>query len=560
LALSKTQIRQLAGRLVLGRIPALTLDDAHKKALADGTLGGITLFKENASNLKQLSKLTGDIIEASYHNPVLAVDQEGGAVQRFDKVLTPLPSPMALAALDYDGKHNHVTEIFTAISSRQLRKLGINMLLAPTLDLQTNAKNPIICTRSYGDDPEKTAAIGARVAAAIEAEGLIAVAKHFPGHGSSSEDSHLQLACVDKSEVDLMTSDLVPFYKLAKQLKAILIGHIWLPQLVKSQCPATLSETVIKGLLGKKLGFDGLVVSDDMIMKAITQGFGLGEACVQALLAGVDLLLVCGTIGESMEAVEAIFEATASGRVSEARLQEAAGKIDALVQAKPKYLSTENNVELSKFEQEIEHDTTISRKTSANAVAILQEDPANQSLKSLMRQKQITVIAPDHPRYPLDLATDLRLTLDDDVQIRDLRYPINPGPDDQSKIASELTDTETAKIELVENELVENELVENELVENKIDGLIIYITYRSAINDGQAALGLTILAKANLAAGIIHVASDSPYDIKYLKGFEKVVSLATFDPSCQAMSALADVLTGTVDAEGKCPLVIAAPA
>jgi beta-N-acetylhexosaminidase len=503
--------------------------------LGEGTLGGITLFKENASDLQQLAQLTGDIIEASYHNPVMAVDQEGGAVQRFDHALCPLPSPMALAALNsVDGMHDAIEKI-TSISSRQLKKIGINMLLAPTLDLQTNAKNPIICTRAYGDDGQQVAAIGKMVAAAIEAEGLVAVAKHFPGHGSTSEDSHLQLACVDKSEASLLASDLVPFAQLSDSLKAILIGHIWLPQLVKSKCPATLSDTVIRGLLQQKLGFKGLIVSDDMIMKAITQDFGLGEACVQAILAGVDLLLVCGTIEESMEAVDAIVEATVAGRISEERLHEAVDKIDALIKTKPAYISADNNDQLAEFAKALDLDQTLSRKVSAQAIAILQGSLDDVLLTGPTATKTIAVVAPDHPRYTMALAADLRLALSDDMTILDIRYPLNPTSDDQSKIAKEICEV-------------------REVCER--DGLIIYLTYRTPINAGQAGLGRAILAETK--SPVIHVAVDSPYDINYLPGFEseKITSLATFDPSCQAISALADVLIGAQTPLGSCPVAL----
>ncbi len=511
---------------MLGRVPALTLDEPHRLALERGTIGGITLFKENVSDLEQLARLTADIIKASSHNLVLAVDQEGGAVQRFDEVLSPLPSAMALSALDFDNmeEDREWVETITAISAGQLKTLGINMLLAPTLDLQTNARNPIICTRAYGDDPKKTAKIGGRVAAAIEAAGLVAVGKHFPGHGSTSEDSHMQLALVDKSESALMVSDLVPFAELAKQLRAILVGHIWLPQLVEAECPATLSKKIVKDLLGVKLGFTGLVVSDDMIMKAITQGLGLGEACVQALLAGVDLLLVCGKLEETMEAVNAIVQATVSGRISEERLMEAAGKLDALFPGKPGFIDADDKKAMADFAARIEQDTLLSRRCSARAIAVLERGRGENSKLSLTGKKTITVVAPDHPRYPMALAADLRQAMADDVSIIDRRYPVNPG---QSDIKELLTD---------------------------LDGFVVYITYRSAINCGQIELGQALLAQ--VGSEIMHVSVDSPYDFEYLKGFDRIASLATFDPSCQAMAALADVLTGEATAAGKCPLKI----
>jgi len=523
--MSRSAILRLAGRLVLGRIPALTLENEHRQALADGTMGGITLFKENVLDLEQLAKLTGDIIEASYHPAVLTVDQEGGAVQRFDSVISPLPSPMALASLADDISLEAITEI----SCRQLKKIGFNMLLAPTLDLQSNPKNPIICTRAFGDDPEKVSDIGAKVAAAIEATGLIAVGKHFPGHGSTSEDSHLQLATVDKSLEQLMASDMVPFARLAQSLKAILIGHIWLPQLVDNQCPATLSKILIEKILRQKLGFKGLVVSDDMIMKAISQEIGLGEACVRAFLAGVDLLLVCGTFDQSKEAVEAIADAVEAGRISQERLHQAVARLDALIKIKPAYLDASNKKALAQFQETIAADTIVSREVSARAISVLRGYLDQATLDYTNRQNNITVIAPEHARYPLNLALELKLALEDKVAVIDLRYPLNPAKADIDGVISDLS------------------------------GLVIYMTYRSALNEGQSKLAERLAAKTNPAENLIHVACDAPYDIDYLPGFENITSLATFDPSCQAMAALADVLTGKVRAEGHCPVKLASP-
>ena len=525
---SPAQIKKFVGRLVIGRLPGLVLDQAHRQALSDGTLGGITLFKENAADLEQLIKLTADIIDSSFHDPVLTVDQEGGAVQRFEHVLSALPSPMALAALN----ETYTTKEITSISSRQLKTLGFNMLLAPTLDLQTNAKNPIICTRAYGDRADTVTAIGAEVAAAIEAEGLIACAKHFPGHGSTVEDSHLELACVDKSEAELLAGDLVPFSNLSASLKAILIGHIWLPQLVSKKTPATLSAVVIEDLLRRRLKFEGLVVSDDMIMRAITHGYGLGEACVQALLAGVDLLLVCGTFEQSKGAVETISAAVASGRVSEARLRQAVERIDQLFSKRSQPLSSENVAAVENFAKVIEQDSAICRKTSARAVSVMRGEYGPAAIARLKEAKLIVVVAPAHPRYPLDLAEELRRSLTGYVNVVEVRYPLNPGDMAVSEIG-----TVAGTVQAMTNITAEKSLT-------------IFLSYRTAINTGQTAL-------CQMLAPDLHIATDSPYDLAYLPGLARdKISLALFDPSNQAMAALADVLTGEVAAQGRCPVEI----
>jgi beta-N-acetylhexosaminidase len=536
----ETEIKRLAGRLVIGRLPGLVLDERHRQALLSGTLGGITLFKENAASLGQLIELTGAIIEASFHPPVLTVDQEGGAVQRFENVLSSLPSPMALAALN----EPYTTAEVTSISARQLKTLGFNMLLAPTLDLQTNPRNPIICTRAYGDNAASVTAIGAQVAAAIEAEGLIAVGKHFPGHGATVEDSHLELACVDKSRDELRQTDLEPFAELASRLKAILIGHIWLPQIMSEKSPATLSHVVIEEILRGELKFAGLVVSDDMIMKAITHGFGLGEACVQALLAGVDLLLVCGTYEQSSETVEAIADAVASGRLSRQRLEEAVARLDLLINTRPEYLKSENVAAVENFAAVIGKDSAFCRKTSARAICVVRGKFEKQYVEAIKSAQTIIIVAPAHPRYPMDLAGALRLALVDQSEIIEIRYPLNPG-----KMAIDELTAGAAHLRRTFNKRVP--------AKNKNANILtIFLSYRSAINSGQDFFSQRL---AEVLTPAIHVATDSPYDSAYLSGLSPyMLSLATLDPSDQAMFALADVLTGEIEPQGKTPVIIEA--
>jgi len=502
----KTQeIEKLAGRLVIGRLPGLVLDPEHKAALQAGTLGGITLFKENARDLAQLATLASEIIAASYHAPVLTVDQEGGAVQRFDHVLSPLPAPMALAAVGDKKSIRAITEI----SCRQLKTLGFNLLLAPTLDLLTNPLNPVIGTRAFSSKLQMVTSIGSEVIEYIEEAGLIACPKHFPGHGSTVQDSHLELAIVDKSREQLVQFDLAPFAENIKKMRAILIGHIWLPQL-EAKIPATLSPLVVSEILRHQLGFSGLAISDDMTMHAITKEYGLGEACVMAVAAGVDLILVCGTLIESQEAVQAIAAAIASGRITETRLQEAISRLNKLFQGKPASIWPKNQSEaLSQFERQITIDTAYSTAFSTTSAALMRG-----SLPPYENAAQWLVLAPHHPRYPLSLASSLGA--------QDLRYSLDP---------------QVSEFE--------------ELLRHCLGKNVVYLTFRSFINSGQASLA-TRLAEVQKGE-LLHVAADTPYDlIKIPQNFS--ASLASFDPSEQAMHGLAQVIKGLTQPLGTCPV------
>jgi len=514
LQLKNLTTKQLAGRLVIGRLPGLILDDEHKQALSTGILGGITLFKENAQDLKQLCTLTKDIVDACMHSPVLTVDQEGGAVQRFDHVLSPLPSPMALAAVN----DSNCTKEITSISCRQLKTLGFNLLLAPTLDLLTNPLNPVIATRAFSSETALTSSMGRQVIEHIEASALVACPKHFPGHGSTSQDSHLELAIVDKSLDELEAYDLEPFAANIEAMSSILIGHIWLPQLEKQQRPATLSPLVVSKILREKLKFDGLAISDDMTMHAITKAYGLGEACVMAIEAGVDLILVCGTYSQSQEAVQAIAEAIESGRISTERLNQCLARLDKLFYKKPDCLDPTNQTALAAFARTIATDTATSTKFSTSSAALMKGTSEQLNLVG----QPLAVVVPQHPRYRLPLAEALA---QEKVEVEEHRYSLNAGEEEIAQLCARLERSKRT---------------------------ILYVTFRAFINSGQITLAEKI-AKINDDINLIHIAVDTPYD--FLKMPQSVgTSLATFDPSDQAMAGAAQIFARKSRAKGKCPV------
>lgn len=519
-------IEEAIGRLLLGRIPGPTLASEHRKQLAAGRLSGITLFKENCQNLEQLARLTHDIVQSSMHVPILTVDQEGGAVQRFEEAVSPLPSPMALAALG-----NEELARVTEIGARQLQKLGFNLLLAPTLDLQTNPQNPIICTRAFGSSPQQVSQAGLKALESIERAGLRACGKHFPGHGSTNEDSHLALAVVSKSRHQLMTEDLAPFRDNLPYLSSILVGHIWLSQIDEDPLPATLSRKVVSGLLRQELGYDGLLVSDDMLMKGLTNRYGLSEACILAIEAGLDLLLVLGTIEETMDAHKALVEAVKSGRLSEARILASIKRLHKLFPERPRPLNPEDEealLLLKSFAIEIEKTTESLVDVSARAVVQHrwgEPEPGKEKRDSEERADCTLnstatwhVLAPRHPRYPMNLVSELK-SLEPTMQLVDWRYDL---AEDLEEFSKRLASIEGKK-------------------------QVVFLTYRSLINKQQGKMMQELLNSCRL----VHVAVDSPYDLVLSENSRGTASFALMDPSNLAIQGLARVLTGRTRAEGK---------
>jgi beta-N-acetylhexosaminidase len=255
--------------------------------------------------------------------PLSAVDHEGGNVQRIQDVAN-LGSNAQFAATQPSDRDACLRGQQHA---EQLRAMGFTMNLAPVLDVNNNPANPVIGIRSYGADPALVARLGSAYVRGLQGGGIAAVGKHFPGHGNTSVDSHLQLPVLPQGEADLEQVELVPFRRVVApdtDVAAIMSAHIEFPAVDPSGAPATLSQPIITGLLRQKLGFGGLVLSDDLgVMRAITDNFAPGEAAVQAVRAGVDMLIIAGGLPRQRESRDALLAALASGALSRERVDEA---------------------------------------------------------------------------------------------------------------------------------------------------------------------------------------------------------------------------------------------
>lgn len=260
---------------------------------------------------------------------LVAVDHEGGPVQRIRIGMSDLGPSWRLGQL-----HPIETAVSAAcqrgaIHGRELAELGITMNLAPVLDVWDNPRNTVIADRAFSDDPQVVAQLGAAYIEALQAQGVLAVGKHFPGHGSTAEDSHLTLPVNRKDRAALFADELVPFRAaLQAGVAGIMVSHVSYPALEpEDDRPASLSWSVVTGLLRNELGFDGLVLTDDLgAMRAITASYDPGEAAVQALQAGADLLIVVGPYTSHPRIIQAI-TAELGRRISPERLDAAVRRV-----------------------------------------------------------------------------------------------------------------------------------------------------------------------------------------------------------------------------------------
>jgi beta-N-acetylhexosaminidase len=304
--------------------PGLTLDDGIKSLTDDGIFGAI-LFKRNVGTPEELAQLTRALKAHAGRPFALAVDQEGGRVARLRGApFTALPPMRELAK----SKDEAVLERAGRLLAREVRAVGFDWDFAPVLDVDTNPKNPVIGDRSFSRDAQEVARMGVALARGMEAEGVASCAKHFPGHGDTAQDSHIDLPKLPHALKRLREIELVPFKAYAEaKLSSVMTAHVIFEAFDKT-LPATMSKPVLDGLLRKELGFDGVLVSDDVEMKAIAEHYKVEEAVVQGTLAGVDLFLVCHKVEVQRRAIDALVAAVRSGRVPESRIDEAHRRLD----------------------------------------------------------------------------------------------------------------------------------------------------------------------------------------------------------------------------------------
>ena len=289
--------------------------------------GAIVLFARNAGPYDALTALVAELRAVEVPAPLIAVDQEGGRVARLGEPIAQLPSAMAVGATrDVDACRR-----LGRLLGRDLASAGISVDFAPACDLALDAENTVIGTRSYGSDPLLVGRFAGAFARGLEAGGVAATLKHFPGHGSTAVDSHLELPRVRVDEVTFRSRDLVPFAAAISGAAAhiVMAAHV-VVEAFDAHLPASLSPRILTGLLRDELGFEGVACTDCLEMDAIAREPGTVAGAVAALAAGADLLLVSHSLALAREAADAIAAAVDNGTLPRARLDEAARRVRAL--------------------------------------------------------------------------------------------------------------------------------------------------------------------------------------------------------------------------------------
>ncbi len=294
-------LRQKLGQMFVVGCQGESVTREEQIAFEEYAFGGFILFSENCRAPGQISTLCRSLWQAvSEEPPFLAIDQEGGRVHRLPEPFTHFPPAARIG--DYaDAQFAYQCGRATAA---ELRLVGLNLNFAPVLDVNSNPANPIIGDRAFGSTPEQVIEMSSSWTRGLRDGGVIPCGKHFPGHGDTAKDSHLGLPVFEKQLDELQAVELPPFAHACRTgIEALMTAHVRFTAL-DHELPATLSEPVITGLLRHQQGYDGVVFSDDMEMKAISANFPLNQAALLAVRAGIDVLLFCHELEKAIDAFE----------------------------------------------------------------------------------------------------------------------------------------------------------------------------------------------------------------------------------------------------------------
>ncbi|MCL2405566.1 MAG: beta-N-acetylhexosaminidase, partial [Defluviitaleaceae bacterium] len=389
-------LEQKIGQMFLLPIEGTTLTADTKEHLQKHMIGNFIYFARNLTDYTSIRKLSDSLQQAAIEYcgipAFISADQEGGMVTRAYSGATHFPSNMAITAADM----GHELENMGYMVARELKALGINLNHAPVLDVNNNPNNPVIGIRSYSDKPHIVAKMATDYIRGLQKGGVLANAKHFPGHGDTHKDSHLALPSIEHDIERLNQVELVPFKAaIADGVDSIMTAHI-IFKAIDSQHPATLSPNVLTGLLREKMGFEGLILTDSMSMMAIQDHYGLEKGCIMAINAGVDILCLCAGREGQASCYDAVLAAVKSGEISIEKIDTA---VERILKYKAIYATNiDTNSELP-VEKYAAHES-LSDEISAKSITLVK---GNDELLPL-KNKNIFVISP--PPSTANIADD----------------------------------------------------------------------------------------------------------------------------------------------------------
>ncbi len=497
-----------------------------KDLIKNHYIGGVIFFSRNLENPSQTAQLSNDLQSISLENnnsfPLfISIDQEGGIVTRLKGGSTHFPGNMLLGATN---SGEIVAEVAKA-TANELKNLGINMNLAPVVDVNNNPDNPVIGVRSFGEDPKLVAKLSSIYIKKLEENGVIACAKHFPGHGDTDIDSHLNLPVIKHNRKRLDEVELLPFKEAIEVgVDSIMSAHVYFPAIENDVgVPATLSRKVLTSLLREELGYKGVIVTDCMEMNAIADSYGSVEGAVQAISAGSDIILISHSYERQKRAIKAAVEAVKANRIQEQRINQSVKRI---LELKEKRISLSDYKKADLKKINFAENKKTAEKAAQLGITVVKGKDTIAELANSVDQKKIGILDFEMGRVTLveNNATHDNLFLNYLIkEINDIKH-----------------------ITLNKDDKLSNEK-ENSLAENDV---IIVCTYNGVKNKRQ----LEIADKLAEDNKVIILALRNPYDYKFLKNIAAFVTTYDYSPANQ--KAAADLFLGKIKAKGKLPISI----
>ena len=507
--ITEMTIEEKVGQLIMVGFDGTQANEAIETHIRERFVGGVVLFSRNIESPQQTAELTNELQRLAGATPhqiplFIGIDQEGGWVIRLKEGATVLPGNMALGATGSTELAERAGEV-TAV---ELAAVGVNLNFAPVMDVNNNPNNPVIDRRSFGESPELVSRLGVAYIHGLQRHGVLATAKHFPGHGDTTVDSHFDLPTVNHDLERIHALELQPFRAaIDADVAAIMTAHIIYPVFDPDR-PATLSPTILTDLLRKELGFDGLLITDDMEMKAIDDRYRSGEAAVMAIEAGADIVMVLWTPAKQLETFDALLSAVKSGRIPQARLDQS---VERILKSKE-----------AAFDR---------RFVDVDAVRRTVGGEAHQQLAQTIALRAITVVGNRNNLLPLKLEPETSvLILSKSSTLFESFKGHHPN---------------TVDVRIPEKSEVVGIL--QQLISQAGDADVVIA---GIMTDEQAALVQQISVATTTP--VIVVALGSPYT---LRGCPDVsASLAAYDIHEASVSAAVEVIVGAREAQGKLPV------
>lgn len=344
-------IDEKLGQMIFAGISGKEIDEGAERLIEEYKVGGIIVNGKNIATPKQTVAYINALKSLNNLNKIplfFGIDQEGGRIAKLPGDLMPMPTNLEI------GQKNNPSLSFEigSLLGKLVKAYGFNINFAPVLDVNSNPDNPVIGDRSFGDNPNLVSELGIETMKGLKSESVIPTIKHFPGHGDTSVDSHVELPTVQKSLAELEKLELIPFREaIVAGADIVMVAHILLPK-VDPDYPSSMSKNIITDLLRDKLEFNGVVITDDMTMEAIAGNFDLGRAAVTSVQAGSDIIMVAHGNDNMIKVISALKEAVENGEIEEERINESVTRIlqlKANYDLDDLYVEEVNNEELNQF-------------------------------------------------------------------------------------------------------------------------------------------------------------------------------------------------------------------